>query len=419
MPSTNFTNRYFRHDKLGVALGYQLNDSKEFKHFIDKYGVRSQDYLHYRDMGYYDLGLFQHTLSGNVIYSLGRFSNQTIKTGINTQYQHHTTDGYGHILPAYRRFTAGFFLTHQYKLSDKWIINSGARVDHTFFEMQESLNAEFPVNQLDSLFNPDFKTTYPGSAFSLGFNYLPGAKTTIKVHAGKSFRVPSAYELGAYGLHTHAGRFEKGDLGNKPEKAWQFNIGLEQKWTQLSFSISPFLNLFTNYLFLKPTSDFAPGGAGQIYQYEQSKALLYGGEASIEYPFSNKILIKAGAEYVYAVNLDLRSALPFTPPFNLQTEASYLFKDTKWLKKNKIGVELVSIAQQKYTEPNELTTPGYNAINLLVLTELAFGSQKLSLMLKVRNLFNRAYYNHISFYRRMRIPEPGRDVQLFISIPIE
>jgi iron complex outermembrane receptor protein len=414
----HFTNRFFKADKLELAFSYQFNDVKEFKPFINKYGIRTKDYNYYKSRNYYDLGLFLHTFTANSVYALKRIANHTIKVGFNNQLQFHNKDGYNHILPEYQRFSTALFATHQFKLSKKWILNSGARIDYTFFEMQEMQNLEFPDNKLDSIFNPDFKKVYPGTAFSLGMNYLPNNRTVFKMHLGKSFRAPSAYELSAYGLHTHANRVEKGNVSNKSEQAWQLDIGLEQKWKDISLSISPFVNYFTNYLFLEPTPEFTDGGGGQIYEYKQTNALLYGAEASFDFAIQNKFVFKSGAEYVYAVNLDLESALPFTPPFSIRNEISYLFANTRTFTKNKVGVEVVRIASQNYTVTNELSTPGYTTVNLHAQTEIILGLQKINLMLKVRNLFNTSYYNHISFYRRMRIPEPARDFQLFISVPI-
>jgi iron complex outermembrane receptor protein len=410
----HFTNRFFKEDKLEVAIGYQLNDSREFSYLNNRDGYREDELNYYRNKGNLDLGLFLQTLSGNVFYSLNRFKKQIFKFGLNTQLQDHWANGYSHILPEYKRFSTGFFLTHKYNITDKWIFNCGARMDYTFCSLDESLNPE--VEYGDSIFNPVFDKIFPGSAFSLGVNYLPICNTIIKINIGKSFRVPSVYELGAYGLHRHEGRFEKGDIENEPEQAWQFDMGIEQKWKDLTIQISPFLNYFTNYLFLDPTSELRP--EGQVYEYKQTKAMLWGGEVSTTYQMWNKINFSINAEYVYAVNLDLKCALPFTPPFNLYSGVSYLFKDINSIKKSKIGVELLSFAQQNYTVPNELNTPGYNSVNFFALSEIVFEDHRINLMLKARNLFNASYYNHISFYRRMRIPEPGRDIQLFISIPI-
>ena len=411
----HFTNRYFNDDKLEVGIGYQFNDSREFSYLSDRTGNRADELNYYRNKDNLDLGLSLQTFSGNVFYSLKRFNRHFFKFGLNTQFQVHRTDGYNHILPEYKRTSNGIFLTHKFMISEKWILNSGARVDYTFFSMDESLNPDFEEG--DSILNPAFEKTYPGTAFSLGVNYLPGRNTIIKVNIGKSFRVPSAYELGAYGLHRHQGRFEKGNIENEPEQAWQFDLGIEQKWKDFSIGLSPFLNYFTNYLYLNPSSELRP--EGQVYEYRQTNAMLSGAELSINYRLWSKLNLNVNAEYVYAVNLDLRSALPFTPPLNVRSEVSYLFKDINSFKKSKIGIELLSVASQNYTVPNELSTPGYNSVNLFALSELVFGNESVNLMLKVRNLFNTAYYNHISFYRRMRIPEPGRDVQLYISIPLD
>ena len=410
----HFTNRYFDKSKLEIDLGYQLNDSREFSHLVDRTGNRQEELEYFRSEGNYELGLLLQTLSANGFYTLNKFKDQVFKFGLNTQYQFHQTNGYGHILPEYTRFSVGFFLTYNYTITPNWIFNSGVRIDFTVFSMDEALNPDVAFG--DSIFNPAFQKTYPGAAFSVGVNYLPGSNTILKVNAGKSYRVPSAYELGAYGMHRHEGRFEKGNTGNEPEQAWQFDLGVEQKWKYISIQLSPFLNYFTNYLFLNPTPELRP--EGQVNEYRQTRALITGTEASVEATIGKRVAVNAGLEYVYAVNLDLQSALPFTPPFLMQTELSYLFKDIKTFVNSKAGIELVTAAAQNYTVPNELSTPGYTIINLLALTTINLGRQQINLILKVRNLFNTAYFNHLSFYRRLRIPEPGRDVQIMINIPI-
>ncbi|MBK8805520.1 MAG: TonB-dependent receptor [Bacteroidales bacterium] len=409
----HFTNRFFGDDKLEIALGMQKNTSKEFSFLTDRTGNRKEDYNYFKSRGNFDLGLDLLTLSGNVFYTFKGIKNQIIKIGLNSQYQTHTFDGYSHILPQYNRFSTGVFISHKYSISKKWIINSGARIDITSFKMDETLNPD--VEDGDSIFNPDFENRYPGTAFSVGCNYLPNSSTIIKINAGKSYRVPSAYELGAYGLHRHEGRFEKGNISNKPEQVWQLECSYEKKHNGFSFNINPFLYYFSSYLYLKPTPKLRR--EGQVYEYNQIKAMLSGGELAIDWLIKKKLLIKTGLEYVYAVNLDAKTALPFTPPFNIVTEVSYNFNDYKLFTKNKIGLEVLSVASQKYTVINELTTPGYNTVNIFSLSEIHIGKQTIKLMFKVKNLLNSKYYNHLSFYRRLRIYEPARDVQLFLSLP--
>ncbi|WP_162555673.1 TonB-dependent receptor [Reichenbachiella versicolor] len=411
----HITSRYFNNDELEIGIGYQFNDSKEYSYLTDRTGNREEDLNHYTNKGNLNLGLFLHTISTNVVYSFNQSEKHSFKFGLNTQFQIHTNDGYNHILPNYNRYAGGIFLTHKYTIADQWILNSGARIDFTYLNIEETLNPDVEFG--DPVFNPALEETYPGSAYSIGVNFLPSRTTIIKVNIGKSFRVPSVYELAAYGLHRHGGRFEKGNIENEPEQAWEFDLGIEQKWSDFSIGLSPFINYFTNYLYLNPSSELRP--VGQVFEYRQSRASLLGGEITANYLYRKKLNLSVNAEYVYAVNLDLKSALPFTPPLNLRTELSYLFNDLKPLQQNKLGIELLTVASQNNTVPNELSTSGYNSINLLGRTEILFGSQRINLMLKVRNLLNASYYNHISFYRRMWIPEPGRDIQLYISVPIK
>lgn len=413
----HFTNRYFNRNKLEIALGYQQNISKEYNYLTDITGNRSEDLEYFKNQNNFDIGLKLHTTTGNLAFSLNSLEKQSIKFGIQTQFQNHTIDGFNHILPEYARVSLGSFVTHQYSISKKLIMNSGFRFDFHDFKMKETRNPDpIPQPYSDIVFNPLFYKIFTGTSFSFGINYLPNDQTIIKTNIGKSYRVPSAYELGAYGLHRHEGRFEKGDIQNNPEQAWQFDIGLEQQWKNFQYAISPFVSYFTNYLYLTPTPDFAPG-QGQIYIYSQTKALLSGGEASIIYSPVKKLKMKAGAEYVYAVNLDKTIALPFTPPTSIQAELTYQIKNTKQFKNSRIGLETVFVAKQEYTVPNELSTPGYSTFNINASGDIKIGKQKIGVMLKARNVFNNKYYNHISFYRRLRIPEPGRDFQIFVEIP--
>ncbi|MCG8702439.1 MAG: TonB-dependent receptor, partial [Bacteroidales bacterium] len=408
------TNRYFGKNKLELSIGYQANITEEYAYFDNTTGDRKADFDYYRALNYFDLGLNLHTWTANTIFSYNKSSRHQFKTGINSQYQQHFIDGFNHILPKYKRLGYGGFITHKYQLSDNWIINTGVRGDVYYVHMEETLNPE-PFG-VDSILNPSFKRNYFGNAISFGINYLPTDNTIVKLNIGKTYRVPSIYELGAYGLHRHQGRFEKGDIKNNPEQAWQFDLGIEQNWEKIQLSLSPFLNLFTNYLYLSPTQFIQPG-AGQVYQYKQTKAMLTGGEFNFNYKYLDYFDLNWSAEYVYAVNLDLDMALPFTPPLTMKTELNYHFKNRKLIHDNVIGLELINAMAQNYTVPNELNTPGYMLVNLSGKTDINIDKQQIKLMLKIRNLLNTKYYNHISFYRRLRIPEPGRDIQLSVILP--
>ncbi|TCO05413.1 TonB-dependent receptor [Natronoflexus pectinivorans] len=408
----HFTNVALGENRLQMALGYQYNESAEHSFLFDRTGNRYEDLIYYREKDNLELLLKLHNVSANFLYSIRSIENHTIDFVLNSQYHYHTTDGYNHILPHYNRTSIGAGVLYKYEFSPQWLFNAGARADFNRFEMEQSLNPDPAYG--DAVFNPDFNKNFNGSSFSVGVNHLPDNNTIWKLHVGKSYRVPSAYELGAYGLHRHEGRFERGDLNISPEQAWQFDAGLDKRIGDFEFSVSPFVNYFTNYLFLNPTPELRP--EGQVYEYRQTEALLTGGEISLDYMW-RRFQFNASAEYVYAVNLELERPLPFTPPFSAIVGVNYQLNDGNVFKRSSIGLEALTVADQNMTVPNELNTPGYRIYNFNARTTVAFGRQEVNMRLTVRNLLDEQYFNHISFYRRMRIPEPGRDVQLFVNIP--
>ncbi|TVQ15407.1 MAG: TonB-dependent receptor [Bacteroidetes bacterium] len=409
----SFTNVYMGENKLELALGYQYNLSSEHSILSDRTGNRAEDIQYFRDLDNLELKLDLHNITANGLYSFRQLENQTLDFIINAAFETNHTDGYSHILPGYEKLSGGLGIVYQYVLSPKWVINSGARVDMHNFHMEETLNPDPAFG--DSVFNPDFQKTFVGTSFSAGVNYLPSEQTILKLHVGKSYRIPSAYELGAYGLHRHEGRFERGDIQIEPEQAWQLDAGLETRWHNLHLMVSPFVNYFTSYLYLNPTAILRP--EGQVYEYRQTQALLYGGEISLDYTFRERLNLLAGMEYVYAMNLDLNNYLPFTPPMSAITGATLLLGENTRFAGNSIGVEGVWAAAQNHTVPNELRTPGYGLLNLSFQSHVNILGSEMRVRVEARNVLNQRYFNHISFYRRMRIPEPGRDFRLFVTIP--
>ncbi len=408
----HFTRAYINKNKLELALGYQQNFSEEYDYLFDRTGNRALDKAIYNQLGGQDLSLLLRTGVAKVTYTINSLGKQQLVFGINSQYQVHEIDGYGHILPAYQLASQGGFVIHKYSIATKWHLHSGIRFDLNNFHLDEYLNPDPAYG--DSIFNPDLSRTYPGLSLMLGINYLPDNKTIIKVNFGKSYRIPSAYELGAYGLHRHEGRFEKGDTTLNPEIAWQFDLGIDKKWDVFSASLSPFVNYFTNYLYLNPTAELR--SEGQVYEYVQSQALLAGGELNTVWKPIKSLQLNLGAEYVYAVNLDLLRAVPFTPPPSINLGVKYKIPDKGKFGKSKIGLDLVKAFAQNYTVANELQTPGYFVLNAVGSTHVKMGKQNLELVLRCRNILNNKYYNHITFYRRLRIPEPGRNIQLGITM---
>ncbi len=251
-------------DKIDVTAGYQRNTTQEFSDLFDRTGNRAADLKKYIDMGGLDLQLVLSVASLRIQYACNRIPGLSIKTGMSTQFQVHQKDGFNHILPVYNKSSSGIFAIGRFQFSKIWTANFGARIDHNYVFIEKTLNADPEFG--DAILNGEIKKHFVNASFSGGIVYIPHGDIIFKVNAGKTFRVPSVYELAAYGLHRHEGRFEKGNQDISPEQGYQLDLVGDFKWKTGFLAISPFFSWYSNYLYLNPTPVLRP--EGQVYEYK-------------------------------------------------------------------------------------------------------------------------------------------------------
>ena len=73
--------------------------------------------------------------------------------------------------------------------------------------------------------------------------------------------------------------------------------------------------------------------------------------------------------------------------------------------------------EQDRIAQGEEITPGYSLWGIGYQTTLKLDAFKANINFRIDNLFNTKYFNHTSFYRRLQIPEMGRNIQLSVKIP--
>jgi len=395
-----------------VLAGLQQYTCYEYDHIVDITGVRTNDFEKF-SVSNLDLAYKLNTLSGQISHTHNDTGRYTITNALSAQYQKNAIDGFNHLLPQYTRFTSGIYSDHRYKISKDFTWQGGIRFDYGLLNLSESINPNPVIG--DSVFNAAINNTYPSLTYATGLIFSGKKNVLVKINLGKSFRMPSAYELGSYGIHRHNLRFEKGLATLNPEEAYQTDLLLEINKKNSTIVISPFVNYFSNYIYLTPTPDFALGTfTGQIYEYHQNKAMHSGAEASVLMNLPYQMHLLLAGEYVYAVNMDTRRAIPYTPPFSLICEVFYL--QSKGL--CRLGLDVVYVASQNLVAINEYPTPSYTILNLKGRKEFRLQKQSLIVHIAVHNLLNKSYLNHLSYYRRLQIPEPGRNIQLSIQWPI-
>lgn len=411
----NNTNIKLKNSWLELDFGYQNNHRQE----------NSLPHAHGQGpaaVGTKAVAFVLQTLSFNSRFYTKNFKKLDAIFGLQSSFQHNKIGGYEFLIPNFNYFQMGLFVIEKYKVNSRFFVNAGARVDFAAMDIQSTQvsvydNPKNPVNFIGyQTRNEAIGKQWANVSFSTGLSYLPTEWLKLKLNMGKSYRNPTPQELAVNGVHHGTFRHEKGDKNLLPEHGYQFDMGSFVEYKKVYFSLTPFFNFFENYIYLRPTAQFStlPDGR-QVYQFSQSQATLWGGEVAVEYKPIKNIKLSSNAEYVFATNLDANLPLPMIPPFCSQNDIEYeFFKPFNgFLKWN-----TAFYATQNRTDRNEFETAGYLLNNLSMGIKPAYKRVKFNLYFQVQNVFNALYFNHLSRYRFLGLPEAGRNFVITAKVEI-
>lgn len=401
--------------------GYQNNHREEWSLFHTHYGSQAAPLVDPDK----ELSFTLYTASSGLKLRFLGDERWEHTGGWDLQYQRNTIGGYSFLLPEFKRITNGVFWLSSYRLNESLSLSGGVRydlgkvdsrsfTDHylaVYLEEQGYSPTEIEANQVRS---QAVNRRFGDWSGSVGVVWEPAEKHLLKANLGHSFRLPGANELASNGVHHGTFRHEKGDVSLDSEKGWQVDLAYSWFGKYLTVSISPFASWFNNYIYLRPTGEWSIlPHAGQIYRYTGAEALFAGAEAHIDVKLPFHLQYELTGEYVYTYNCDEHIPLSFSPPGSLRNTV-------KWAKKKvSFYAEHQYIARQERTDRNEDPTPGTHLLNAGANFSFPLGGAKAEVVVTARNLLDRHYYNHLSFYRRVEIPEPGRSLQLLIKVPFK
>ena len=310
------------------------------------------------------------------------------------------------LLPDAKIFDNGLFVTAR-KNYGNTVLQAGLRWDGRSIRTQSVGQAG------DSLYRPALNKFLSGFSGSAGVKWQY-EKLVLRGNVASGFRAPGLAELTAKGLHDM--RYQIGNKDLKNEKNIQTDVDLSYKTSHAEFFAEAYVNRIWHYIYLSPTGQQTAGFP--VYRYEQSQALLYGGEAGLHihpHPW-DWLHIRT----VFQTVTGKRSGGTYLP----------LIPADAW--KNTVGLRFhgKGFRPAKYffnlgwnytfpathISPFEDPRPGYALVNLWGGAEFYGGKTKFLLSLSVRNLTNRTYIPHLSVLREDGIPEPGRNVIFSVKI---
>jgi iron complex outermembrane receptor protein len=232
--------------------------------------------------------------------------------------------------------------------------------------------------------------------------------------------MPLANELASDGVNYHMYRFERGNLDLDAEESYQMDIDIDHTTERFSIGISPFINLFDNFIYLNPTSNYYE--ALQIYEYTQSKVFRTGGEIRASTRLFKNLQLDASGEFVYSRQTSGAKkgfTLPFSPPLSGFFSARYQFNKLLFFDAPQLIADYRITAAQKEIVPPEEKTEGYRVMHLSFMGKIPMFKENIpvGIRLKINNVFNTEYFDHTSFYRLIDVPEAGRNISLSITVP--
>ncbi|MCB1175889.1 MAG: TonB-dependent receptor, partial [Leptospiraceae bacterium] len=160
------------------------------------------------------------------------------------------------------------------------------------------------------------------------------------------------------------------------------------------------------------TGQDASVGNRYARSYKNIRAVMYGGELESMLSLPGLWYLGVGAGYTRGINDSDDRELPEIAP--LKGTARIKFDNNTWMAE--LEGEFAATQNKIDDRIGETNTAGWGIANL----KGSYHKDGIKLLLQVRNLFDRAYYEHLSYSRQFytsgaHIPEPGRTITLSLQ----
>lgn len=435
--------------KLALRLGYQNSVRREYSH-PEKTDIAG-------------LNLKLNTVTYDVKYYLPEKNGWEGTAGLNGMYQNNSTNAATEfVIPNYHLVDLAPFVL--VKKNWKYLdLAFGARYDTRWFENDALFIGQNTLTGLDEVQSSSSigaterfsvsKQSFSGFSGSLGASYRLSKQWLLKANIARGFRAPNVSELAAQGVHPGTGFEQLGNSDFKPEFGLQEDLGVFFDNDHISASVELFQNNLSNYIFNQKLGSklggdslyTESGNTYPVFKYQQTKALLYGVEGSIDiHPHPLDWLhFENAVSVVYAQNLGGNAVqinsnnkyLPFIPPLHSNSELRAEFRK----KKACFTAVFIKVAYQYYAAQNriyaedgtETKTPSYGLVDAGFGTTIVNKKTKPLFTLSVfaNNLTDVAYQSNMSRLKyfdnypvngtgRSGIYSMGRNFSIKLSIPI-
>ena len=382
-----------------VNAGYQFNARKEFEPGAT---LKSK---------YLGVGLNLQTLTGDVQWHSQPKKPAGFIIGVQGFYQNNKNNGNWVLVPDAHISTAGAYLLARWDLP-QWNFLAGARIDQHQLKMFNT-PAPIPDTLNPPITQPQQQITkeYTPGSFSLGIVYHPAEAVSIKLNAANGFSAPNYAQLTAFGHHEGTYRFEVGNNDLKMERNLELDATLQWVGKDVELSINGYTNNIHNYIYITPGADSA--GPLRIWRWVQHDAVINGLELNfLVHPQQAawfEGFLRAGI--IRGKLANSTGDLPYIPANKMALGITFKKETAGRWQQLYASVQESIYGKQNNTAAFEEPTKGYALTDIYLGATPPIGkNHRWTMTLFCLNLFNKAYFNHLSLIKPIDVKEPGRNI---------
>ncbi|MCG8306352.1 MAG: TonB-dependent receptor [Cytophagales bacterium] len=310
--------------------------------------------------------------------------------------------------PDVKRNVIGIQNHFAYKLDDKTDLMAGVRIESNRVGMKSDLG-----ERQVSVFQ--FGDPNAGEVLlnaSLGTERSIGKRLMAGLKAGYGQRMPTESEqYGFFLFNAYDGYDYVGRPDLESERSVQLEGNMDFGTEVFKFSLTGFYYYFDRYIMGVIDPELSPMtiGANGVKVYQNlDYASLAGIESRISAHWRN-LTARNTTKFTSGRTVD-KTPLPLIPPLKSNLEVSYQTKN-HWA--FNAGVEAATRQDRINESFGETPTPAYSIANLMVDKSWVLNEVKLKVSLRVLNLFDTYYHEHLDWGG---IPRIGRNTEMSVFV---
>ncbi len=390
-------NLYLNSYKIDLNFSYQLNIRKEHESIIEpvltEANMKLKSYL-------YELKLFVPT-------------NEKIDfiVGLQGALKKNTNVIPGHVLPDFNTTDFSIFGLYQQQIGNIFHLQAGLRYDIRTIFVPEQERAAHDNHEVHEIIH-ELRHDYSNLSGSVGATYKLNKDVLIRFNYATAYRTPNVAELVQDGLHEN--RYEQGMRDLVSQRSHEADLSIHYHSKYATFDFSAFYNHMNDYIYIAPTADTSAEGF-KIYRYTQDPARIYGMESGIAFQpvkwFDYKLT------YTSLIGEKLNGdPLPFIPQNKINSYISLKYSKLKLIKE--IWLNLASIYAFRQQNPAlfETETSDYLIFDLVLGLKISLIKNDANITLGIQNVFDKAYYDHLSSLKEIGYYTMGRSFNISLKI---